>query len=191
MGFSGRLVIEDSSKPKWKHMGRKTGWVYPFYVEYNGEAFVRDAIMSTREVFLVESIGDMLSLHEHGVTNVLVTFGLDVSSRLCCLLSTLNLNKIHLSLNNDLNSSENRGLNACVKNALKLLNLVSIDKLDITLPLKNDFGDMESADFDIWLNDIKDKKREDFIEETLAVAHKLKAEKKLPQTLLKNVKFIC
>ncbi len=50
---------------------------------------------------------------------------------------------------------------------------------------------MESADFDIWLNDIKDKKREDFTEETLAVAHKLKAEKKLPQTLLKNVKFIC
>ena len=189
-GFSGRLVISDQNKPKWKHMGRKTSWVYPFYLRQEGEMSVQADIMSQGEVFLVESIGDMLALYEHGVKNVIVIFGLDVSSKIACTLSTLNLNKIHIALNNDFDKEENRGLNAAVKNLLKLLNLFSLDHLDISLPVKNDFGEMDDDDFSNWRTGLENKDRDLFKKETLQRINHLKSQKSLPKTLLKNVELI-
>tara|TARA_R110000824_G_scaffold65538_1_gene170598 strand:+ start:10428 stop:11471 length:1044 start_codon:yes stop_codon:yes gene_type:complete len=189
-GFSGRLITIDSNKPKWKHMGKKSSWIYPFYIQHNQEFFVKDSILSSGEVFLVESIGDLLSLHERGIYNVLVIFGLDVSSKICCLLSSLNLDKIHLSLNNDADKEENRGLNGSIKNLLKLLNLFSIEKLRISLPVKNDFGDMNDSDFDEWEEKIKQPSSREYYDQILNTIESQKRQKKIPKSLLKNVKFL-
>ena len=189
-GFSGRLIISNDNKPKWKHMGRKKSWTYPFYIKHDNEFFVKDSIISNGEVFLVESIGDLLAFHERGIYNVLVIFGLDVSSRICCLLSSLNLNTIHLSLNNDADKDENRGLNASIKNLLKLLSLFSIEKLRISLPVKNDFGDMDDGDFDKWKEKIKTPPSEEYYNKISNIVDQQKRQRKIPKSLLKNVKFL-
>ena len=69
-------------------------------------------------MIFVESIGDLLNLNENGYHNVLVTFGLDISTKLICATLSLNLKSIIISLNNDSNSERNRGLEASVKNYL-------------------------------------------------------------------------
>ena len=58
-------------------------------------------IKESKKVFLVESIGDMLSLWEAGIKNTLVLFGLNVSSKIKQILIMLNLEKIYICLNND------------------------------------------------------------------------------------------
>ena len=44
-------------------------------------------------VIIVESIGDCLSLIEKGFNNVLVSFGLDISSKLLCAIVGFNFKK--------------------------------------------------------------------------------------------------
>ena len=89
----------------------------------------RAAIEESREIILVESIGDCISLYNEGFKNCLVTFGLTVSSKLICALTELSPSKIFLSFNNDQESSENRGLIAAIKNYCKLLRYFDYDKL--------------------------------------------------------------
>ena len=54
-GFSGRTVIEEENIPKWKHLGRKSDWVYPHHIAH-------PYIDKSNEVILVESIGDCMAL---------------------------------------------------------------------------------------------------------------------------------
>ena len=152
-GFSGRDMANrpSSPRPKWKHIGKKASWVYPFYVPFKNDSLsVSESISSSREVVLVESIGDLLSLHQHGFRNVLVSFGTSLSSALCCFLVSLGLDRIVISLNNDSGKSKNRGEIGAFKMYLKLLNFFQRDKLIINLPPQSDFGDMSSPDFDQW-----------------------------------------
>ena len=179
-GFSGRDMNSSSNRPKWKHVGRKTGWIYPLYANPETE----QAINETQSVILVESIGDLLNLNEHGYKNVLVTFGLDVSTKLICATLSLNINKIVLSLNNDKASSENRGLNASIKNYLKLLNYYNPEKVLICLPTEKDFGDMSDDQFKEWSNKLQSlthEKQKPFILDKIN-----SIQKTLPKTLLKN-----
>lgn len=183
-GFSGRDMSSSGDRPKWKHVGRKTGWIYPLYA--NPEA--AEAINETQSVILVESIGDLLNLNEHGYKNVLVTFGLDVSTKLICATLSLNINKIILSLNNDKTSSENRGLNASIKNYLKLLNYYNPEKVLICLPTEKDFGDMSDDQFKEWSNKLQSlthEKQKPFILDKIN-----SIQKTLPKTLLKNKKIL-
>jgi RNase H-fold protein (predicted Holliday junction resolvase) len=183
-GFSGRDMNSSGDRPKWKHVGRKTGWIYPLYA--NPE--VEQAINETQSVILVESIGDLLNLNEHGYKNVLVTFGLDVSTKLICATLSLNINKIVLSLNNDKTSSENRGLNASIKNYLKLLNYYNPEKILICLPTEKDFGDMSDDQFKQWTNKLQSlthEKQKPFILDKIN-----SIQNKLPKTLLKNKKIL-
>ena len=46
---------------------------------------IQEAI-DEKSVILVESIGDLLNLHQNGFKNVLVSFGLDISKLLCHLV---------------------------------------------------------------------------------------------------------
>jgi len=179
-GFSGRDMNSSVNRPKWKHVGRKTGWIYPLYANPETE----QSINETQSVILVESIGDLLNLHEHGYKNVLVTFGLDVSTKLICATLSLNINKIILSLNNDKTSSENRGLNASIKNYLKLLNYYNPEKILICLPTEKDFGDMSDDQFKEWSNKLQSlthEKQKPFILDKIN-----SIQKTLPKTLLKN-----
>ena len=144
-GFSGRSVVDDKNAPKWKHMGRKSGWLYPHHL-------TKEPIQQKNEVILVESIGDCLALYESGFQNVLVTFGLDASSKMVSYLNSFDLNRVIIATNNDDHKSVNSGGNAAIKTAAKLAQIFDLSQIRINPPLCNDFGDMlrEGADFASW-----------------------------------------
>lgn len=158
-GFSARATVwdKDSTFPKWKHLGKKTNWVYPLHVKRGGVEIVREKIAETGTVIIVESIGDSMALFENGYANNLVTFGLGISSKLCSTLVELNPDKIIIAYNNDATSEFNHGLVSSCKSYLQLCSVFDHTKLQIKLPLANDFSDMnllksEGQDniFDKW-----------------------------------------
>ena len=138
-GFSGRDMLNKENRPKWKHIGKKSSWIYPAYVPHDKD-LLSLGIREAGDIILVESIGDLLSLHSQGYHNVLVTFGLDISPSLVTFLVGLGFSKVIISLNNDLGSPENRGLDSAIKNYLKLFSYFDYEKIRICLPTSNDFG---------------------------------------------------
>lgn len=188
-GFSGRAVFwkEDSEFPKWKHVGRRADWVYPLYMKRNGVQEVRECIEKQKSVIIVESIGDSMALFEHGYKNTFVTFGLGVSSKLCSTLVALDLDKIIISSNNDDGKEVNHGLISACKSFLQLCSVFDQSKLEIRLPLKNDFFDMhssycegESNIFSDWENKKVNKSKQ--IEKIYEIA----VANKFPQNLIKR-----
>lgn len=165
IGFSGRKV-DDGNLAKWKHIGKKNNWIYPAYIP-NKET-VDELIDKSKEVYLVESIGDAMSLFDQGIKNVLVIFGLSVSASIISYLSGKEINNIIIAGNNDFNSDINRGLLASIKNYLKLSNYFDLDLLSIKVPPKgfNDLGDAHQSDEDLisWSkNNVDLKKQREFI----------------------------
>lgn len=138
-GFSGRSVTNDEGVPKWKHMGRKSGWIYPHQLS-------QKPIEELNEVILVESVGDCLALYEAGFKNVLVTFGLDASSKLVSYLNSFDLDRIIIATNNDNTKETNSGALASIKIASKLAAVFDLSVIKINPPLCNDFGDMLESD---------------------------------------------
>ena len=153
-GFSGRDMSPNPNKdrPKWKHVGRKTNWIYPCYVKVDGEYRFINSINTSREVFLVESIGDLLSLHSSGIENCIPIFGTSISSKLMCFLLSLDIDIIHICLNNDSEKERNRGYIGAIKNLSKMCGYFDKHKLSIYFPSKNDFGDMDSTEVLDWHN---------------------------------------
>ncbi|NBU99472.1 MAG: hypothetical protein EBS19_14900, partial [Spirochaetia bacterium] len=94
IGFSGR-DITNLSKIKWKHLGEKNDFVYPLFLN-------NKSIEEQKEVILVESIGDMLSLYQAEIKNVLVTFGTNLSLSILNYCLKMDIRKIFISLNNDI-----------------------------------------------------------------------------------------
>ena len=184
-GFSGRDMSNKENVPKWKHLGRKSKWLYPYYAS----ASCRESIAEKESVILVESIGDLLNLQQHNYHNVLVSFGLDISPKLLCHLIGTDVTRIIISFNNDEDKSSNRGARAAVKNYLKLLTHFDFFQLSICLPVKNDFGEMVEEDFMQW----KEKCNGDQLKrgkEILAFAEKMAKANELPSTHLKNLKLL-
>ncbi|NVM34359.1 MAG: hypothetical protein HWN81_02110 [Candidatus Lokiarchaeota archaeon] len=186
IGFSGRKV-DSNNGAKWKHIGKKNNWIYPAYVP-NKET-VDSIIDDTGEVYLVESIGDAMALYDQGIKNVLVIFGLSVSSSIISYLSGKAINKIIIAGNNDFNSEVNRGLMASIKNYLKLSSYFDLDVLSIKVPPKgfNDLGDAHQSGSDLlaWSkisNDVTKQRQfiSDFVskhDQNFSQAHKKKAKK--------------
>lgn len=143
IGFSGRTLV--NSPIKWKHLGEKKDWVYPLFL--NKDSF------DSKEVFLVESVGDCLALWEAGVKNVIVTFGLSVNIGILNFLLRFDFNKIFICFNNDLNGSL-AGNIAADKNKFKLLRYFDANQIKIALPSKKDFGEMSAEEIKIWKNQI-------------------------------------
>ena len=149
VGVSGRYVNEipeGTKTPKWKHIGNKAGRKYPLQVNYK-------ILKDTKKAILVESIGDMLSLWEAGIKNVIVTFGLDVSVAILNTLLRIDPDKIYISLNNDA-SNNNAGNEAAKKVERKLLKYFNRDQIAIKLPDLNDFGDMSTVQIGKWAEDL-------------------------------------
>ena len=134
-GFSGRTVVEGENIPKWKHLGRKTDWVYPHHIAH-------PYIDKSSEVILVESIGDCMALYESGFRNVLMLGGLDISSKVMSYLNTFNLDKIIVAMNNDKDKETNSGGIATIKTVAKLSQIYDLNQICVNPPLANDFGDM-------------------------------------------------
>ena len=188
-GFSGRDMLSKDNRPKWKHVGKKTSWIYPAYVPHEKDLFSL-GVSESDDIILVESVGDLLSLHSQGYHNVLVTFGLDISPSLITFLVGLGFSKVIISLNNDLNSPENRGLDSSIKNYLKLCSYFDYEKIRICLPTSNDFGDMDEQEFKIWGRKLESLKRVNQIDSIIEEGNCLYSEKKLIKRLMKNLSLL-
>jgi hypothetical protein len=145
VGFSGRDVT-NLSKIKWKHLGEKNDFVYPLFLN-------AETIEAQREVILVESIGDMLSLYQSGVKNILVTFGVNLSLGILNYLLKMDVKKIYISLNNDSNKN-NAGNIGAEKIYSKLTRYFDKKQLQIALPTKKDFGEMNKEEILQWKNNL-------------------------------------
>ena len=144
MGAAGR-DITDTQPAKWKFSGEKSLWAYP--LKYN-----QKILQKKKEIILVESIGDMLTLWENGIKNVIVTFGLHVSPKIKQILMALDPNKIYISFNNDDNKAGNKAATKAYQN---LKRQFDTHQLEINLPTKNDFGCMSPSEITIWNKNLK------------------------------------
>jgi len=106
-------------------------------------------LKETKEIFLVESIGDCLALWDAKINNVIVTFGLEVSVAILNLLLKIDPNKIYISFNNDIKKNE-AGNKAAEKAKNKLLRYFDSKQIDIKLPTKKDFGEMSVQEIEQW-----------------------------------------
>lgn len=121
-GLSGRDTT-GKQKIKWKHEGKSGSFIYGVYMkDENGKMPVRDSILENKEVNIVESVGDCLSLWEVGVWNTIPSFGLNVSPKLTAFLAAVGC-KVNICYNNDEN---NAGNFAAVKNYCKLIQYVDV-----------------------------------------------------------------
>ena len=187
-GFSGRDMSNKKGKPKWKHMGRKSNWVYPAHLPCEDQSLFNHP--NKDYVIVVESIGDCLNLMSQGFNNVLVSFGLDISSKLLCSIVKFGFSNVVISFNNDAGQADNRGMQASIKNYLKLLNYFDKDNVKICLPVKNDFGDMDTEDFKKWKDKLLLCREKDQTPKILSMARSMYKEKKISKSLIKNLKFI-
>jgi len=145
IGFSGR-DITNLSKIKWKHLGEKNDFVYPLFLNSQD-------IETQKEVILVESIGDMLSLYQAGIKNILVTFGTSLSLGILNYLLKIDVKKIYISLNNDSNKN-NAGNIGAEKTHSRLKRYFDDKQLKIALPTKKDFGEMNKEEILQWKNNL-------------------------------------
>ena len=181
-GFSGRDMTGKKTA-KWKHMGRKANWIYPYFVPNLEKT-------DSNFIIIVESIGDCLNLFQNGYRNVVVSFGLDISPALSCWIIEMGFEKIFISFNNDSDKSNNRGLDAAIKNYLKLLNYFSPDLLRICLPNQNDFGDMSDEDFLRWKDKLEKISNSDQSELVVSKARKLNKQNKISKNLMKKISLL-
>ena len=141
IGFSGR-DITNISKIKWKHLGEKSDFLYPLFLNH----FI---LQEQREIILVESIGDMLNLWQNGIQNVLVTFGTSLSLPILNHMLKLDIKKIYISLNNDSNKNMAGNIGAD-KIHSRLKRYFDQRQLKIALPVKKDFGEMTAEEILQW-----------------------------------------
>jgi DNA primase len=137
IGFSGR-DLTGKALAKWKHIGQKTEWKYPLFVNYQ-------EIDSAKEVALVESIGDGLSLYEGGYHTFVVTFGVELSIAVMNTLLRVDPKRIIIALNNEPDNN-NIGNIAAQKMKSKLLRHFDPKQVVIALPPQKDFNDMLQQD---------------------------------------------
>lgn len=142
IGFSGRLIQPSDFLPKWKHLGQKKNFIFPFQAT--------KYIMESKSVMLVESIGDCLKLMECGVYNALVSFGVSLSPKIIQHLLKLDVSNIIISLNNDEDSFI--GNEAAKEYKEELENYFDENQIKIALPTAKDFGEMTCEAIQQWKN---------------------------------------
>lgn len=158
VGFSGR-TLDPNNMIKWKHVGKKTKWVYPAFVPTDTTRYTVDEIIDLRgQVYLVESIGDCMAMCEADACETLITFGLNISPALLSYLSSKDLRRIIIVPNNDIGSKKNNGVIGGIKNFIKLSKYFDLDQLVIKTPpdQKNDVGDalVAGCDLKTWKNEV-------------------------------------
>jgi hypothetical protein len=141
IGFSGR-DLTNKSTIKWKIIGDKHNFVFPLHIN-------RDKIVNKKEVILVESIGDTLSLFEAGFDHVVCLFGTYISDAIISALVGLQLKKIFICVNNDQENNNVGNKKAC-DIYLRLIKFFDKEKIKIKLPTKKDFGEMNAEEIKTW-----------------------------------------
>lgn len=144
LGFAGRDIYENTERPKWKLIGDKSFWIYPLFLNY-------PEIKNKKELIIVESIGDCLSLWEAGIRNTMVLFGVKLQDERLKSILKMDLKKIIISLNNDFEKEEvNTGLEASCFIKAKLQNFFDEGQVIIKQPDKKDFGEMSKEEILNW-----------------------------------------
>lgn len=143
IGVSGRSIFPEN-EIKWKHLSVKREWCYPIHLS---EKYIKEK----REVILVESIGDTLALYEAGVRNVISLCGIELLKGVKAELIRLSPEKVLISTNNE-PDNQNRGNNAAKEIFNQLSVLFSVDKLQIKLPPRKDFGECTKEEIINWYN---------------------------------------
>ena len=85
-------------------------------------------------------------------------------------------------------SSQNAGLNGALKNFIKLQSFIDYNKIFISLPQKNDFGDMDSSDIHQWAESNKNIEKQAHDINIIKQIDKMLKYKKMPQTFFKKFK---
>jgi DNA primase len=129
----------------WKLLGTKEKWVYPAFLNYQ-------KIREDRMVILVESIGDCLALFNAGIENVLVTFGIALTSGILNFLIRSDVKCIVIGFNNDKTKGEEWGNKAASRVSGKLRHYFDEHQIEIALPDKKDFGEMSKEEILLWKN---------------------------------------
>lgn len=191
-GVSGRNISkknqENDDYPKWIHLGRKTSWIYPFFMQdENGKYPCQQDIFDRKEIIIVESIGDILSLYEAGFKNSFFMAGSHLSNKQIAFLSSLDINRVIIATNNDINSgNENKGKQSAIETFIKLAYYINIDRMTITLPQKKDFGEMNKEEIEAWYHKVSKINKKYIYKE---VALKLNEFEKDDFSLIKNKTF--
>lgn len=185
-GFSGRKVDNDDNKPKWLHIGRSSDWFYPFYTNED----CKNTIEEKKQVIVVESIGDSLSLSDNGFHNNLVSFGINLSPKFIAKLGALDLDKIVVAFNNDIDSSKNHGVESSIKSIFKLISVIDFTKIYFIPPHTNDFGDMSKKDFEIYTESLNNTSHKENMKRVLDIAEQLKINNKSFADSLRKFKKI-
>jgi len=147
VGFSGR-DLSRGSKLKWKHIGYRNEWAYPFY-------FNHKIIREKKQLILVESIGDMLSLWRSGIKETGVTFGTDIGKGMIKAIIRLDPSKIIIATNNDKNQA---GQKAAIKIRNKLGEFFDDSQITHFFPEKNDFGEQNDNENLAWYYKINESR---------------------------------
>lgn len=151
-GFAGRDMLErpeGTTRPKWKIIGPKREFKYPFNLPHEGKTPFKKHILDAEDVFIVESIGDSMSLSAAGLKNHLVTFGVGISPAILSCLVSSNCKNIYICFNNDevtedeeAAGKKNVGMVRARKASQVIEKYCDSHNIEVcTLP-KNDFGDM-------------------------------------------------
>lgn len=141
VGFSGR-DITGKNNIKWKHLGEKSTWVWPAYLN-------NKFITESRIIILVESPADILKMWDCNIKNVICLFGTECSYAILNYLLKKNPKKILISTNNEPNN-DNIGNRAAEKVYIRLKRYFSVSQLEIKLPIKKDFGEMTCEEINKW-----------------------------------------
>lgn len=165
-GFSGRDMLDKEGRPKWKHIGVKKDWLYPYFMldEKGKRTMDESCIDFSKDCYIVESNGDSLSMTQNGIPNHFVSFGAKLSNTLLAKLISLNPKNIILSYNND-EDKKYAGLCGAFKAATALSHHFNKKRIHIVIPDLNDFGDMKKQDYKPFLEKrLKSRGWEDIIE---------------------------
>lgn len=128
VGLAGRALF-DSTMP-WKILGKKRYFSFPLSVN-------SEEIRQKQRVILVESIFDGLSLHEAGIPEFFVLFGLTISSFQIMSIARLGAKKIVIGLNNDING---RGQDAAAKLSVELSRYFDKSNIKTIFPTLGDWN---------------------------------------------------
>jgi hypothetical protein len=184
-GFSGRKVGDNNPlNPKWLHTGKTMDWFYPYYLTPE----VSSAIIGSRSVYIVESIGDSMALFNNNIKNNLVSFGLNMSPKFIAKLGALDVDKIFVAFNNDFENKRNRGFEAGVKAVLKMSETIDFKKIYFAPPEKNDFGVMLPEGFSIYSDRTKNLTHQESMKQVLEIGKEMIADKLVKKTFEDNFK---
>lgn len=144
IGFSGRDTTF-KSKIKWIHIGDSDKWNYPLFLN-------KKYILESREIILVESIGNLIKLWDLGIKNAMCCFGSRLSKGCFKTILQFSVKKVTISFDNDKpdRSGKRAGQEGADLAKKTLGNFLPEENIFVKLPPKEGQDIFEMEDQDIY-----------------------------------------